>query len=69
MSHSYITCCPRCGAKAFEKLKTYAHCLECLFVEDTYFDFETAYHHAVRVEKEVAKVIALPIKKQNKELL
>jgi hypothetical protein len=62
MSSSYFSVCPRCGTKAFEKLRDHAHCIECLYVEDNYFDMETAYHAACRIEKDLppAQVIKLP---------
>ncbi len=28
--------CPRCGEKSYEKLHTYSHCVNCLFVHDRY---------------------------------
>lgn len=32
--------CPRCGDRAYEKLKTYSHCVNCLYVEDRWVDPE-----------------------------
>ncbi|MCY4644991.1 MAG: hypothetical protein OXB88_10265, partial [Bacteriovoracales bacterium] len=26
--------CPRCNEHSFEKLKTYGHCVNCLFIKD-----------------------------------
>ena len=26
--------CPRCGSQAFERLRSYAHCSECLYAVD-----------------------------------
>jgi predicted amidophosphoribosyltransferase len=61
-TNSYITTCPRCGTRAYEKLSTHAHCVECLYTEDSYFDLESAYHQALRIERtlESAKVVRLP---------
>ena len=53
MSKSVVTTCPRCGTRSFETLGVYAHCVECLYVEDNYFDIETAYHAAVRIERQL----------------
>jgi hypothetical protein len=67
--NSYVIVCPRCGTRAFEKLATHAHCVECLYTEDHYFDLETAYHQAVRIERELesAKVIELPQKNKKQK--
>ena len=71
MSYSNHKQCPRCGSRSFETLKTYSHCIECLYIEDDHYDFETVYHQAVRIEKtfKPAKVIEFPkrIKKQKGE--
>ena len=66
MSKSFFSSCPRCGERSFESLRDYAHCIECLHVEDKHFDMETAYHAALRVERELdsAKVIRLPKSKK-----
>lgn len=29
--------CPRCGERGYEKLRTYSHCVNCLFVHDHSF--------------------------------
>ena len=31
---SYFCKCPRCGSSALEHLKTYSHCVECLYFQD-----------------------------------
>lgn len=69
MSKSYFSQCPRCGARSLETLNTYSHCVECLYVEDNHTDFETLYHQAIRVEREIesAKVIELPKKTKLKK--
>ena len=69
MSRSFVTTCPRCGTKAFEKLRDHAHCVECLYAEDNYFDLETSYNQAVRIERELesAKVIELPQKSKKQK--
>ena len=73
MSKSFISKCPRCGSRSFETLENYAHCIECLYVEDHYCDVETAYHLVVRLERELAaskasaKIIELPQKSKNKK--
>ncbi len=61
---SRMSKCPRCGTRAFEKLSAHAHCIECLYTQDHYFDVETAYHQVKRLEYlcEPAKVITLPKK-------
>ncbi len=40
---SFISKCPRCGSRSFEKLQTYSHCFECLFIVD-WWDDMTANH-------------------------
>jgi hypothetical protein len=73
MSKSYISHCPRCGTRSFESLGNYAHCMECLYVEDQYCDIETAYHQAERLKRElaarkaIAKIFNLPQKPKNKK--
>ena len=69
MSKSFVSKCPRCGTRAFETLSTHAHCIECLYVEDNYFNSETAYHQAIRIERELdsAKVIELPQKSKKQK--
>jgi hypothetical protein len=64
---TYLSVCPRCGTKAFEKLKDHAHCVECLYVEDAYCDMETAYFQALRIERELqsAKVHKLEVSPKN----
>lgn len=34
-----VTCCPRCNWKSLEKLRTYSHCSNCFYVEDSILDF------------------------------
>ena len=45
--------CPRCGSNAFEKLRTHSHCSECLYSEDSYYEFESSFNQANRIAKEV----------------
>jgi len=61
-TNSYFTACPRCGTRAYEKLPGHSHCIECLYVEDSYFDLDTAYLQALRIEKDLnsGEVIQLP---------
>jgi hypothetical protein len=49
--------CPRCGNKAFEKLVSYAHCIECLYVEDYWENPESDYLQAQRVFDEVSEAL------------
>ncbi len=73
MSKSFISQCPRCGTRSFETLGNYAHCIECLYVEDHYCDLETAYHQDLRVERELnqskaaAKVLSFPQKSKKQK--
>lgn len=68
MQRSYFYKCPRCGSHAFEPLSTYSHCIECLYVEDRHHDMESAFHQAMRIERELdsAEVIQMPIKSKQK---
>ena len=50
-THSHIAKCPRCGTKALEVLKTHAHCMECLYFENYYEDFNTSLTTALLAEK------------------
>ena len=34
-----MICCPRCNWKSFERLQTYSHCLNCLYLEDSILEF------------------------------
>ena len=73
MSKSFISTCPRCGTRSFETLGNYAHCVECLYVEDNFFDLETSYHQVLRLEREIASnkaaadVIELPQKSKKQK--
>jgi ribosomal protein L37E len=64
--------CPRCGSQAFEKLRTHSHCSECLYSEDSFYEFESSYNHAKRIEKELnldcfkASVTAIPLNKSKR---
>jgi ribosomal protein L37E len=64
-TNAYMSKCPRCGTKAFEKLSTHGHCVECLYTEDDYFDLETAYHQAKRIERELAPAKLIEFPKRN----
>lgn len=48
---TFLTVCPRCGTKAFEHLSSHSHCMECLYFEDRYYDYDTALITALRAEK------------------
>ena len=64
--------CPRCGGQSLEKLETYSHCAQCLYVEDYWESPDRAYIDAekvlrefedgpIKTEKEVrSNVIELP---------
>lgn len=47
--------CPRCGDRSFEKLQTYAHCPECLYVEDYWSSSESDFYQALKVMDEYEK--------------
>ena len=44
--------CPRCGG-FLETLQSYAHCSSCLYYEDYWSDTESAFHQAMKAEKEM----------------
>lgn len=44
--------CPRCGLRTLERLKTYAHCANCLLFEDYHEDNESMFFKAARIEQE-----------------
>ncbi|OQW48792.1 MAG: hypothetical protein A4S09_13420 [Proteobacteria bacterium SG_bin7] len=50
-THKHIAKCPRCGIRALEVLKTHAHCMECLYFEDYYEDFNTTLTTALLAER------------------
>ena len=45
--------CPRCGDMSLEKLKTYSHCSNCLYVEDSWSSPEAAYLKAMKDAAEI----------------
>ncbi len=47
--------CPRCGERSFEKLKTYSHCSNCLYAEDSWESPEAAYLKAMKDIAEIEK--------------
>jgi len=44
----YFECCPRCQEGSFERLKTYSHCVNCLYIED--YELETQNAQVVSIE-------------------
>jgi len=46
--------CPRCGG-FLETLKSYAHCSSCFYFEDYWFDSESAFHQAMKAQKEMTQ--------------
>ena len=50
---SYFCKCPRCGSSAFERLKTYSHCVECLYFQDYWKSSESNLSEA---EKTLAEL-------------
>lgn len=67
-SHAHTATCPRCGTKTLEVLKTHSHCLECLYFENYYEDFDTSVTNALLAEKflKSAVVHSLPSRKKKK---
>ncbi len=49
---SHIKLCPRCGERSFEVMSTYAHCPNCLNVEDYWDDSEKSYHRAMKAAED-----------------
>jgi hypothetical protein len=49
----YFCTCPRCGVGGLEHLPTHSHCVNCLYVEDHYWDSEYAYSEA-RMQESIA---------------
>ncbi len=45
--------CPRCGSGSFERMKTYGHCVGCLYFEDYDDSSESQCFHALEAEKEI----------------
>ncbi len=56
--------CPRCENRTLEQLKTYSHCIDCLYYEDRYHDSESGFYQAVAAESLLhearEKVVAKP---------
>jgi len=48
--------CPRCEAEAYEKLETYAHCVECLYSPE--FEIEDAVPKWAIAAANMAKTLA-----------
>lgn len=44
--------CPRCGEHGYEKLKTYSHCVSCLYVKDFKLEREVAKERRQKRTKE-----------------
>jgi hypothetical protein len=49
---SYFSQCPRCGGRALDRLETYSHCVECLYVEDYWGSPDKACLDAERILRE-----------------
>ncbi|MBL7542836.1 MAG: hypothetical protein JNL11_03425 [Bdellovibrionaceae bacterium] len=66
---SKICGCPRCGERAFEKLKTYSHCSNCLYAEDTWESPNAAYLQAMKdiTEIETAQDENKKVKQSNQK--
>lgn len=59
--------CPRCGERSFEKLKTYSHCSNCLYAEDSWETPEAAYLKAMKDIAEIEKAQQQKEQHQRKE--
>ena len=59
--------CPRCGERSFEKLKTYAHCSNCLYAEDSWESPEAAYFKTMKAVAEIEKAQQLNEIKEQKQ--
>lgn len=59
--------CPRCGERSFEKLKTYSHCSNCLYAEDSWESPEAAYLKAMKDIAEIEKAQQQNEEPQRKE--
>lgn len=63
-TNAYIATCPRCKAEAFESLRTHAHCMECLYFQTHYEDFDTVSTTALLVEKVLKSALTKSIRKK-----
>ena len=55
MGRQRYSICPRCGG-SLEILQSYAHCASCLYFEDYWFDYESAFNQARKAEKEMVQL-------------
>lgn len=61
---SKIIECPRCAEHAFEKLKTYSHCISCFYFEDRWECPEKDVTDAIKTQSEVDSIIQQRIENQ-----
>ncbi|CAN5419015.1 hypothetical protein BH10BDE1_BH10BDE1_28130 [soil metagenome] len=45
--------CPRCGHNTFESLRSYSHCVECLYFQDRSPNFESSVRQAIGIQREL----------------
>ena len=50
---TYWSQCPRCGHGTFENLRSYSHCVECLYSLDSHLMFESGILQAIGVQKQL----------------
>lgn len=49
---SYFCHCPRCGERTLERLESYSHCVQCLYVEDYWESPDRGYIEAEKILRE-----------------
>ena len=47
--------CPRCGERTLERLKSYSHCVECLYFEDYWVNPDRVLIEAEKESSEIEK--------------
>ncbi|MCB9085761.1 MAG: hypothetical protein H6624_15545 [Bdellovibrionaceae bacterium] len=51
----YFEWCPRCQEGSFERLKTYGHCVNCLYVEDYELEAQKAQVTSIENVRKLSK--------------
>lgn len=47
--------CPRCGSGTFENLRSFSHCVECLYFDDSHISLEAGAFQAHKIQKELER--------------
>ena len=59
--------CPRCGAKGYEHLRDYSHCVDCFYFHDRSVSLTHIISNTVGLIKDPKSVSVIPIKDLKKK--